>query len=145
MTTVSRTQRIHELRQRTGADLPLIRRAVELFPDDLAAAEAHVRDHRKGPKDHSAAAGLIVADTHQGRIGAMVEVRCGTDFVARTDEFRALCRELWLQVVGGPGEGLLEEQDSVRDPRRKVRDLIDDCARKVGETITVRRYARWEL
>src|SRR5436853_5890402 len=90
-------------------------------------------------------AGIIVADTHQGRIGALVEVRCRTDFVARTDEFRALCRELVLQAIGGPGEGPLEEQSWIRDPSRKVADLIDDCARAVGESIRVPRYVRWDL
>jgi elongation factor Ts len=90
-------------------------------------------------------AGLIVADTHQGRIGALVEVRCQTDFAARTDEFRRLCRELVLQAIGGPGEGALEEQDYIRDPSRKVSALIDECAAQVGEQIHVARYVRWAL
>jgi elongation factor Ts len=90
-------------------------------------------------------AGVLVADTHQGRIGALVEVRCQTDFTTRTDEFRRLCRELVLQAIGGPGEGLLEEQDYIRDPSRKVQSLIDECAALVGEPIRVARYVRWAL
>ena len=90
-------------------------------------------------------AGLIVADTHQGRIGAMVEVGCGTDFTVRTEEFRSLCRELLLQALAGVSELPLEEQDYVRDPSRKVADLIAECSRAVGEPITVRRSVRWEI
>jgi elongation factor Ts len=97
------------------------------------------------PTRNELATGVIVADTHQGRIGAMVEVRCRTDFAARTDEFRALCRELVLQAIGGPGEGALEEQDYIRDPSRTVAALIDDCARQLGEPIQVARYVRWTV
>jgi elongation factor Ts len=132
------------LRERTGAELTLIREALAACGDDLAQAEQYVRKHRKPPKG-DLGFGVIVADTHHGRIGALVEVRCGTDFVARTDEFRALCRELVLQAIGGPGEGPLEEQDYIRDPSRKVAALIDECARQVGEQIRVMRYVRWEV
>jgi translation elongation factor EF-Ts len=86
-----------------------------------------------------------VTGTHQGRIGAMVEVRCGTDFTTRTEEFQALCRELVIQVLGGPGEGPLADQPDVRDPSRTVGDLIAEVARQVREEITVARYVRWVL
>lgn len=135
---------IRELRQRTQAGLNLIREALHASNDDLAAAEKYVRERWKPPRARETGAGLIVTGTHQGRIGAMLEVRCGTDFVTRTDEFQTLCRELVLQVLAGCGEEPFEEQDHVRDPSRKVRDLIDECARKVGETIVVARHVRWE-
>jgi translation elongation factor EF-Ts len=121
------------------------RKALQECGNDVDAAVGYALEHRKGPKDSELAAGAIEAGTHQGRIGALVEVRCGTDFVARTDEFRALCRELLLQALGGPGEGPLEEQDWIRDPSCKVAHLIDDCARQVGERIAVTRYVRWTL
>src|SRR5262245_33474296 len=89
--------------------------------------------------------GLIATGTHNGRIGAMVEVRCGTDFAARTEEFRNLCKELVLQVLGGPGEGPLAEQADIRDPSRTVGDLVSACAQSLGENITIARYVRWEL
>ena len=69
-------------------------------PNSNTVAVRYALDNRKGPKDTDLAAGRIEAGTHQGRIGALVEVRCGTDFVARTDEFRALCRELLVKVLG---------------------------------------------
>jgi elongation factor Ts len=143
--TLSRIERVKVLRERTGASLLLIREALDHCACDLAAAERYIAEHQKAPKETELATGVIVADTHQGRIGALVEVRCGTDFVARTDEFRALCRELVLQALGGSGEGPLEDQDYIRDPSRKVASLISACAGKVGEPIRVARYVRWTL
>jgi elongation factor Ts len=136
---------IKAVRERTGVGPMDAREALTRCGNDVELAVRYAQDNRKGPKANDLAAGLIEAGTHQGRIGALVEVRCGTDFVARTDEFRALCRELLLQALGGGGEGPLEEQDHVRDPSRKVAELIDECARKVGEKIRVVRYERWTL
>jgi elongation factor Ts len=135
--TENRMRWIRELRERTGAGIGLIQEALDATDNDLGKAEAYIAAHPR--------AGLIWAETHQGRIGALVEVRCDTDFVARTEEFRALCRELALQVIGGPTEVPLMEQPHIRDAARTVADLVAACARNVGETITVRRYVRYEL
>jgi len=133
------------VRQRTGVGPMDARKALAECGNDVERAVRYALDNRKGPKDNDLAAGRIETGNHQGRIAALVEVRCGTDFVARTDEFRALCRELVVQVLGGSGEGPLDDQDDVRDPSRKVGQIIDECARKVGETIRVTRYQRWTL
>jgi elongation factor Ts len=133
------------VRERTGVGPMDARKALAECGNDVEAAVRYALEHRKGPKDAELAAGVIVAGTHQGRIGALVEVRCATDFVARTDEFRALCQELLLQALGGPGIGELHEQPYVRDPSLEVARLIDGVARKVGERIAVTRYVRWTL
>jgi translation elongation factor EF-Ts len=136
---------IKVVRARTGVGPMDARKALTECGNDVERAVRYALDNRKGPKANKLQAGAIEAGTHQGRIAAMVEVRCGTDFVARTDEFRALCRELLLQALAGVGEGPLEEQEYVRDPSLEVGALIDECARKVGETIRVVRYVRWTL
>jgi len=136
---------IKTVRTRTGVGPMDARKALLESGNDLEKAVCYALDHRKDPRERDLTAGVIESGTHQGRIAALVEVRCGTDFVARTDEFRSLCRELLLQALGGPGEGPLEEQDHIRDPSRKVGQLIDDCARTVGEKIVVTRYVRWTL
>jgi elongation factor Ts len=133
------------VRERTGVGPMEARRALQMCANDIESAVCFARENRKMAKENELAAGLIVTHTHNGRIGAMVEVRCGTDFVTRTDEFQALCHELVLQVIGGPGEGALDEQDYIRDPARKVAEVIDECARLVGEKIVVTRYVRWTL
>jgi elongation factor Ts len=136
---------IKELREKTKAGIALIKAALVACKGDPAAAEAYIAAHRPQPRDAGQAAGRIFADVHNGRIGAMVELRCATDFVANTDEFRWLGRELVLQVIGGSGEGVLQEQPSVRDPSRTVGELIQECSAKLGEQITARRHVRWEL
>ncbi len=107
--------------------------------------------------------GLVECYIHAGgRIGAMIEVNCETDFVARTEDFRTLARELAMQVAAiGPmsvskedlpagAEGKPEElcllcQPYIRDASRTVQDLVNDVIAKTGENVQVRRFARFEL
>ena len=114
-------------------------------------------------KKRSAAQGLIECYVHTGgRIAAMVEVNCETDFVARTNEFKELAHNLAMQVAAiapayvsaeevppdlkvDPKEACLLLQPFIRDPGRSVQDIIDEAISKVGENIVVRRFARFEL
>ena len=95
--TLTRTENVKLLREKTGAALLLIREALEKCGGDPARAELYIAQHRKGAEGRrELGTGVIVADTHQGRIGARwSRCACGTDFVARTDEFRAPCAASW--------------------------------------------------
>ena len=87
---------------------------------------------------------------HDSKVGALVEVNCETDFVARTDDFRTLVRYVSEQVAASPA-GSLEGEESllglpwVRDPSRTLGDLVSETSARVGENIRVRRYARFRL
>jgi len=107
--------------------------------------------------------GLIEAYIHTGgRIGAMVEVNCETDFVARTDEFKALAYNLAMQVAAIPPQFISPEeipegadvepqtaclllQPYIKDLDKTVQDIIAETIAKVGENIRVSRFARFEL
>jgi len=107
--------------------------------------------------------GVIEAYVHHaGRIGALVELNCETDFVARTDEFRQLAHDLAMQVVATspqfittaeiPTEAELEPQETclllqpfIKEPDKTVEEIIAETIAKVGENIKVRRFARFEL
>ena len=107
--------------------------------------------------------GLVEAYIHTGgRIGALVEVNCETDFVARTDEFKELAHCLAMQVAAMScqfiSEGEIPEgsdiepqaaclllQPYIKDPAMTVQNLIVETIAKVGENIKVRRFARFEL
>ena len=107
--------------------------------------------------------GLIECYIHAGgRIGAMVEVNCETDFVARTEDFKLLAHELAMQIAatnplavseedlpsgveGEPAELCLLRQPYIRDNSRAVDDVVRDVIAKTGENIRVRRFARFEL
>lgn len=107
--------------------------------------------------------GLIEAYIHiAGRIGAMVEVNCETDFVARTFEFKELAHNLAMQIAASSPVCIGKEdypanselpmevsclllQPYIKDPTLTVQDVINDVITKVGENIRVRRFARFEL
>jgi elongation factor Ts len=109
--------------------------------------------------------GLIESYVHVGgRIGAMVELNCETDFVARTDEFKETAHNLAMQVAAmnpqfvSPEEIPPEEKDDIeietacllqqayiKDQTMTVQDVIVQTIAKVGENIKVSRFARFEL
>src|SRR5260370_16814095 len=99
----STTELIKELREKTGAGIMECKRAVEDAVGDLAKAEQLIKERglamAEKKKDREAGQGLIESYVHAGRIGAMIELNCETDFVARTDDFRTLAREIAMQVA----------------------------------------------
>jgi elongation factor Ts len=95
---------VKELRKRTGAGMMDCKRALEETDGDIEAAIALLRERGVAQAakraDREAREGLIGSYIHTGgRFGALVEVNCETDFVARTDRFQALVRDLAMQVV----------------------------------------------
>jgi len=82
-----------------------------------------------------------------GRVGAMVEVNCETDFVAKTDEFKNLAHEVAMQVAAMNPKNVEEllAQDYIRDSAKKIDDLVKETIAKVGENIVVKRFIRYEL
>ncbi len=169
------TQTIKELREKTGAGIMNCKRALEEAKGDIdgaveilkrqGLAKAEKKAHRETRQ------GLVETYIHTGgRIGALVEVNCETDFVAHTDEFRELAHHLAMQVAAtapvflsrddfsekelpdevdpdevDPDEVCLLSQPFIRDPERTVQDIITDTVARVGENIKVRRFARFEL
>jgi elongation factor Ts len=161
------TEAIKELRQQTGAGVMECKRALEEVDGDLERATevlherglalAEARAHR-----HTAQ-GLVESYIHAGgRIGAIVELNCETDFVARTDAFKALAHDLAMQVAatgplsispddlpsgaeGDPSEMCLLLQPYIRDASRTVQELITEAIAQTGENVQVRRFARFEL
>ena len=161
------TAAVKELRERTGAGVMACRNAlVEALADmDKAAQILQQQGLAKASKkaDRATSQGVIEAYIHLGaRLGALVELNCESDFVARTDEFKALAHDLAMQVAAcpprfvcsqdiPPGETVEEDQDCllsqpfIRDPQRTVQDLVAEAIAKTGENIRVRRFARFEL
>jgi elongation factor Ts len=188
---------VKELRQRSGAGMMECKRALEEVGGDLEKAMDVLR--KKGAAGvgkragRTASEGLIESYVHLGgKIGVLVEVNCETDFVARTDEFRALARHLAMQIAAtdplavdregvppeiverertiyrdqagqtGKPEAIVEkiatgklekfyqevvllEQTFIRDPERRVRDIVEEAAAKLGENVVVRRFVRFAV
>ncbi|HOT93437.1 MAG TPA: translation elongation factor Ts [Anaerolineae bacterium] len=98
------TAMVKELRQATGVGILDCRKALEATDGDFDKAVDYLREKglAKAAKrmDREAKDGLVHAYIHGGgRIGVLVEVNCETDFVARTDEFKALVNDIALQIA----------------------------------------------
>jgi len=74
----------------------------------------------------------------------VVELLCETDFVAKNELFENLGREIAMQAAS-MGETDLEKQDFIKDPSKKVLDLVKEVIAKTGENIRIGRVFRVEL
>ena len=158
---------VKELRDKTGAGIMDSKRALEESAGDIVKAESilNAQGLASAAKkaDRSTSEGLVVSYIHTGgRVGSMVELNCETDFVARTDEFGILGRNIAMQVAAmNPiyldrasipedvedvkDEELLNEQEYIRDSSMKITDLVKESIGKLGENIRIRRFSRFEL
>ncbi len=100
----SQAQLVKELRDRTGAGMMDCKAALQACQDDLERAIEHLR--KKGLADaqkrahREAKEGVVASYIHPGaKLGVLVEVACETDFVARTDAFQELVKDLAMQVA----------------------------------------------
>jgi elongation factor Ts len=158
---------VKELREKTGAGIMDCKKALLEVEGEVDKAVQILRQRglaqAEKKSQRAAGQGVIEAYIHAGgRIGAMVEVNCETDFVARTDEFKALAHHLAMQVVAlspqfisqeeipqgssiNPQEACLLQQPFIKEPDKPVQDVITETISKVGENIKVSRFARFEL
>jgi elongation factor Ts len=143
---------VKKLRVKTKAGVMDCHQALEAAKGDLKKAEEWLR--KKGFESASkrvgreTGCGLIEAYTHaEGKIVAVVELCCETDFVARTDDFKKLAHDLAMQVAALKPKNVKEllSQAWIRDESRKVNELIKDLSAKTGENIKVNRLYRLEL
>jgi len=161
-------EQVKELRNRTSAGIGECKDALSRADGDIDKALELLKERGLAiaakKKERLAADGLVEAYIHHTkRIGVLVELNCETDFVARTEEFKALARDLAMQVAAtaplfltrddippeetelDPKVVCLAEQPFIKEPDKTVDDVIKETISKVGENIGVRRYARFEL
>jgi len=159
--------RVKELREQSGAAIMQCRNALIEAQGDIEKALQILKQQSiflaEKKQNRTAIQGLIEAYVHAGgRIGAMVEVNCESDFVARTDEFKELAHHLAMQVAAmapkfisreevpegtdiEPQTACLLLQPDIKNPDKTVKDIITETIAKVGENIKVSRFARFEL
>jgi elongation factor Ts len=105
---------VKQLREMTGAGMMECKKALAETGGDLNKAIDALRTAgiAKAEKraDRAASQGRIESYVHDSRIGVLVEVNCETDFVARTDDFRVLCRDLALQVAAAGADYVRREE-----------------------------------
>jgi elongation factor Ts len=161
------TDMIKTLREQSGAGIMDCRTALVSCQGDIDKALEVLKEKGllKAQKrsERATSQGLIDSYIHTaGRIGALVEVNCETDFVARTDEFKGLAHCLAMQVAAMspkyiaekdipegsdavPNEACLLLQPYIKDPTKTINDVVAETIAKTGENIRVRRFIRYEL
>ncbi len=131
---------IKKLRDLTGTGMMKAKEALESSNGDMDAAIKWLRERgeasaaKKG--DREAREGLIEAYVHGGRIGVLVEINCETDFVARTEDFKAYARDVAMHIAAVnpqylnpeavPAEVVENERDIYRkEVEGKPAEIID--------------------
>ena len=143
---------LKKLREETSAGVSDCRQALEDAHGDFEKAKKLIivrgvaKAEKKGGRE--ASQGIIESYIHAtGKVGVLLELRCETDFVARTDDFKKLAHEIALQVAAmqpSSQEDLLQSP-YIRDASITIGDLIKQVIAKVGENVTIARFTRMQL
>lgn len=143
---------IKQLREATGAGVMDAKKALEESNGDMAKAKEWIRQKglaraEKKSAERDATEGIVVTYVHMNRVGAMVELSCETDFVARNDEFQNLGREVAMQVASMAPESVEELMDMQynRNPKITIAELVKELSGKIGEKMEVKRFVRYAV
>jgi len=145
------SEAVHKLREATGAGVMDCRKAlIEAGGDfDLAKKVIGEKGIAKVEKraGRETGAGLAYSYVHAGRIGVILELRAETDFVVRSEPFRALAHELAMQIAAAAPadvDGLLSGP-YIKDESKTVKDVVNAVIAQVGENIAVKQFYRIEV
>lgn len=158
---------VKELREKSGAGVMECKKALESCEGSLEKASALLKEKglaiAEKKSARSALKGLIEPYIHGGgRVGALVELNCETDFVARLPEFQELAHNIAMQVTAmnpkylsveavpqgtevKPEVDCLLSQVYIKDPAKTIQAVITETIAKTGENIKVGRFVRFEL
>lgn len=143
---------LKKLREETQVSIADCRKALEATENNYEKAQEWLRKHgvesAAKKAERATSQGLVESYTHgTGRVGAMVELLCETDFVARTEEFKKLAKEVAMQVVAMKPETVnaLLKQEYIRDASKTIAELLKETIAKTGENIVVKRFSRLEI
>jgi elongation factor Ts len=152
MATIT-AETVKALREQSGAGIMECKRALEETGGDLAKAAAILKERGQAAADkrsgREANEGQVASYIHMGgKIGVLIEVNCETDFVARTDEFQKLVRDLAMQVAGlRPLYPTIESIPAAELEARKAElaasDMIAGKPENVREQILEGQLKKW--
>lgn len=140
---------IKKLREETGVAIIRIREVLEEVKGDEKKAleilkkEGLEKAERREGRETSQGKVFVYAH-HTGKVVGVVELLCETDFVAKTDQFEQVGRDLAMQVAS-MGDENFPEQDFIKDGSKKIKDLVKELIAKTGENVRLGRVIRVEL
>ena len=143
---------LKKLRDETSVSVSECRQALEDTNGDYNKALKLVKEKaaEKAAKkaDRETGEGLVEAYIHgNGKVGAMVELLCETDFVARTDEFKHLAHEVAMQVAAMAPNDVEEllAQEYIKDSSKTIEQMVKEAIQKTGENIKIKQITRFAL
>ncbi len=146
------TQQIKELREKTGAGISDVKHALEESGGDMEKAYKWLEEKfgsiaaKKAGRETSA--GIVDAYVHStNRIGALVELYCETDFVARNPDFRALAHDLAMHIaaINPENSEVLLSQPFIKNESKTVGEVLNEVVGKFSENIKIGRFVRFEI
>ena len=131
------TEEIKQLRDATGVSVMQCKKALEEALGDMEKAKIILRKISKQSAekkaDRTLGSGVVASYIHgEGGIGAMAELLCETDFVARNDEFKALARDIAMHVAAQNPE-FVRMEDVPEEAKIKARELFEGEAKESGK------------
>ncbi len=143
---------IKKLREETGAGMMDCKKAFDEAQGDFEQAKEILRQKSliKAEKkaDRETKEGYLASYIHTNRkVGAMVEVLCETDFVAKNEDFQKLANEIAMQVASMAPENVAEllAQDYIRDAKKTIDELVKEASGTIGEKLVINRFVRYEI
>ena len=138
---------VKELRDKTGAGMMDAKKALVEVDGDMDKAMELLRQKGIASADKKmgriAAEGVVASYVADG-VGAMVEINCETDFVAKNEEFKALANEI-AQIVAKENPADIAALNAAKTASGStVEELIKEKIATIGEKITLRRFVRYE-
>jgi elongation factor Ts len=130
-------QLVKQLRERTGAGMMECKKALEAAGGDIEKAIENLRKAGMASADKKSARtakqGVIGTYVHPGsQLGVLVEINCESDFVARTEDFQELVKDLAMQVAAADPR-FIRREDVTADVLEKEREIARDRARNEGK------------
>jgi elongation factor Ts len=143
---------IKVLREETGAGVLEVKEALEASGGDTVKAREELmkKVSSKAAKkaDRNAGDGLVYSYIHStGKVGSLIEIACETDFVARTEDFKKLCREVAMQVCTSDFQNVeeLNASEYIRDAGKTIKDIVNEVTAKTGEKIEIKRFVKFTV
>jgi len=142
---------IQKLREETGAGIMDCKRALDEANGNYDKAKK-ILDEKgilKADKKASRAtgAGILEAYIHNNRVGVLLELRCETDFVGRSEPVKNLAHNLVLHIAAMAPETIdaFSKQPYVKDESKTVEEVIKGVIAIVGENLKVERFTRYQI
>ena len=142
---------VQKLREITGAGIMECKKALEDAKGDFDAAQKIIQERglirAEKKADRATGAGLLDTYIHNGRVGVLLDLRCETDFVVRSEPFKALAHDLVMHIAAMDPKDTAEllQQAYIKDPSLTIENLIKGVISKVGENIRIERFCRYAV